>query len=142
MRWLVGDKLQGSSRVRQLVLLFKTSFYRVQTAMGWDLRVPSSLTSDVSAAWHQMELAGSNLFRFESNLSSPYPGMCFTSRLVEFGGLIWSNLSESCRPAAAVTLKYVLLIPFMVGKPDFRFSRAEWDYSLNSITTLLCPSKG
>lgn len=75
--------------------------------MGWDLRVPSSLTSDVSAAWHQMELAGSNLFRFESNLSSPYPGTCFTSSLVEFGALIWSNLSESCRPAAAVTLKYI-----------------------------------
>lgn len=61
--------------------------------------LPRSLASDVSATEDQMELAGGPLFRFESNLSLP----CFTSRLVEFGGSIWPNLSGSYRLAAIVT---------------------------------------
>lgn len=65
--------------------------------------LPRSLASDVSAVEDQMELAEGPLFRFQSNLSSPYLGTCFTSRLVEFVGSIWPNLSSSYRLAATVT---------------------------------------
>lgn len=96
MRSLIGDRqttqlTQGQQQTA--CFISDLSFTGGLNFLGLDSQwvgvsaLPNSLTSDVSdfpIEWGWLRA----LFVFESNLSSPYLGTCFTSRLVKFGCLI------------------------------------------------------